>query len=303
MNGFSSSRTPMMFGANRSARFVLAIVLGISIRANSAHAQNQKTTELNVTDGRPVAAVVQELVSRYHYVITYEDPRHVYEGDLEDATKRVRKDLDKLGDKAPRVLVPAKATLSVDIPSASAINAQEMASTLQQVMQVQSRAGRGGHFRVEQVGNVFHVLPAEARDNNGNWVKQTSILDSRISLSDENRSADELMDAICKAVSAAAHVNVLLGFSLGGLSDPSHPRPYHLGVDNEPARDVLMKALNLIQSGQKLTWVLFYDPSEGGKMYFLTLEGVPIEKSPAVSPQSQRILPSVSEGSGVAASK
>jgi hypothetical protein len=258
----------------------IALILVIAV-LNCADAQMvQDTVKLSVDDPRPVAAAVQELVSRYGYVITYEDPRHVYQGDLEDVTAKVRKDLDRHPPgKAPKVIVPLDATLTLNIPSSSAITVQDMASVLEQLVQAQSSSGRGGRFRVERAGEVFHVLPTEVRDGNGNWASQTSILDVPISLPMEDRSADEMINAICNAVSMAARVQVGLTFNVGGISDPSRPRPYRLGADNERARDVLIRALNLVGTNQKRTWVLFYDPSENGHMYFLTIQGVPNRSS------------------------
>jgi hypothetical protein len=256
---------------------VLFLVIASSIYTSDARAQSGGTVKLSVTDARPVAAAVMELVSRYGYLITYEDPRHMYQDDLEDVTSKVRRDLDKYPPgMAPKVIVPSTATLTLNIPSASAITAQDMAAVLAQLMQAQSSTGRGGHFRVQRSGDEFHVLPTEFRDQNGNWIEETSILEVSISMPLEDRSADGMINAICKAVSAAGHVKMGLAFSVGGISSPSNPRPYRFGADNERARDVLMRALNLLGANQSRTWVLFFDPSNlSGYPYVLTIRNVP----------------------------
>ncbi len=284
-----------------SSRLALLLVIAANLHTDVTAAQTeQKTVKWSVTDGRPVAAAVEELVSRYGYVITYEDPRHVYQGDLEDVTAKVRKDLDKYPPgKAPKVIVPSTATLTINVPSSSTITTQDMASVLQQVMQAQSNSGRGGRFRVEQVADVFHVLPTEARDQNGNWTAQTSILDVPISLPMEDRSADAMINAICNAVSAATHFQVGLTFGVGGISDPSRPRPYRFGADNEQAREVLMRALNLLNTSQKRTWVLFYDASENLQMYFLTIQSVPNRSSSPVASE----VPKTSTGSSASGTR
>jgi hypothetical protein len=244
----------------------------------------QSTVKLTVTDPRPVAAAVQELVSRYGYVITYEDPRRVYERDLEDVTTQVRKDLHKYPiSKRPKIIVPLNTTLALDIPSASSITTQDLASILEQLMQAQMRTGLDGHFRVEHDGQVFHVVPTEVRDQSGNWTTQTSVWDVVISLPMEDRSATEIIDAICRAVSAAIRIPVSLTFPVGHISDPSRPRPYHFGANNERARDALMRGLDLFDAGQRRTWVLFYDSGNQGS-YFLTIEGVPNRSSVTSAP-------------------
>lgn len=273
---------PTTFRAKKCAAVILAVAMNNYI--GDACAQS---VTLTVTDARPVAAAVMDLVSRYGYVITYEDPRHVYADDLEDVTTKVRLDLDKHPPgKAPKVIVPSTATLTLKVPSSSAITTQEMASVLAQLIQVQSSTGRGGHFRVERAGDVFHILPTEFRDENGNWVKHTSILDVPISMPIDDRSADGMINAICKAVSDTGQVKVGLASMVGGISSPAIPRPYRLGADNERARDVLMRALNLLDANQTRAWVLFFDPSNlSGYPYLLTIRSVPKRpSSPAITP-------------------
>jgi hypothetical protein len=270
-----------------SARLALCFVIAVSFHAADAQTV-QGTMKLSVDDPRPVAKAVEELVSRYGYVITYEDPRHAYEGDIQDVTNQVRKDLDKYPTgKAPKVFVPLGGALTLTVPSSSSISAQDVASILEQLMHVQSTRGEGGHFRVMQAGDVFHVLPTEVRNRSGNWTVQPSILDVPISLSIEDRDEDGMLDAICKAVSVAAHTKVFLGAQLGGLG-----RRYRLGADNERARDVLMRALMTIN--KKLTWQLFYGSSEN--MYALNIQGVP--DRPASSPAAIGI-PQTSVGSPI----
>jgi len=81
-----------------------------------------------------VAKVIEELISRYGYFITYEDPRLVYEGDFRDVTMSVRKDLDKYPPgQAPKVLVPQRNRLVLTtLPTSSLIDAPTVASLLAQ---------------------------------------------------------------------------------------------------------------------------------------------------------------------------
>jgi hypothetical protein len=255
------------------------------LSSHSAHAQTgQGVTQLNIDDPRPVAKAVEELVARYGYVITYEDPRHAYEGDLQDVTTQVRRDLDQYPPgKAPKVIGPRGGKLTVTLPTSASVNTQTIASVLDQLTRAQSIRGEGGHFRVVQVGDVFHVVPTEVRDRNGNWIAQSSILDAPISLPMEDRSEVGMLDAIVKAVSANAHVKVYIGGGAGiggGIANPNRPASYHLGADNERASDLLMQALVLLNDPkagtwypQRLRWQLFYDRDNNS--YFLNIESVP----------------------------
>jgi hypothetical protein len=232
----------------------------------------QDTAQLTIDDPRPVGKGVQELVSRYGYVITYEDAQLAYEGDLQDVTTQVRKDLDQYpAGKAPKVIVPLGGTITLTIPSSPSITPKALATVLTQLTQVQSSRGEGGHFRVEQTGDAFHVIPTEARDQNGNWAKQTSVLDVPISLPLQDRDQVEMLRAICSAVNAATHVKMGVGGLGRGIEIAGQPRLYRLGADNERAREVLMRALALINTPQKLTWLLFCEANTCA----LNIQGVP----------------------------
>jgi hypothetical protein len=276
-----------------SARLARIIVIALTLHTYPADAQTaQDTIKLSVDDPRPVAKAVEELVSRYGYVITYEDPRHAYQGDIQDVTTKVRKDFDQYPiGKAPKVIVPLGGTLTLSIPSSPSISTQALAAVLEQLMSAQSKRGEGGHFRVVQAGDVFHVLPSEVRDGSGNWAGQSSILEVPISLPVEDRDEDGTISAICNAVSVAAHVQVFSGVPIGGLG--SH---YRLGADNERARDVLIRAFTAMN--QKLTWQLFYGFSEN--MYALNIQSVPGPPSAPVAPAATKKTPtSSSSGTSV----
>lgn len=214
-----------------------------------------------VESARPIAKAVETLIEKYGYVITYEDPRYQNSDDLEDVTAAVRKDLARYpAGRAPRVVGPRGGRLTIVLPS------KEPMSILHEIVS----AADHGHFRVEQDGGVFHVVPTETRDRDGNWLPQGSVLDVPISIPMESRTAYGTIDAICQAVSTAAHVEVGVGTGVrtGGLRGPSGPPTYNLEANNEIARSVLERALTLItppNANMKLTWFLFYgspdDPS------------------------------------------
>jgi hypothetical protein len=104
-----------------------------------------------------------------------------------------------------------------------------MVSLLNQVVQEQANTQQGGHFRVERDGEIFHVEPSEARDQNGNWSAQTPLLDVPISLPTKDRDRMDTLHAIATALEAAAGVTVDIPLR-GGIEDPQHPRLYRLGV-------------------------------------------------------------------------
>ena len=258
-----------------TGRFALWIV-GIVAAAAAVATSNDKAaldvkegkTTLTVESPRPLAKAVETLMQKYGSVITYEDPRYSYADDLEDDTERVRKDLDKYpSGKAPRVIGPVGGSLSVSSSSG------EVGDILSQVIQ----ASEHGHFQVVRTGDVLHVVPTEARDVNGNWMPQTSILDARISLPAQDRSAYETVSAICQAVGAAAHVHVgFVGIPLGGLQgeNAAPPPTYRLEANGESARSVLMRAMAMIFPERKKTWLLLNGSPQDAE-YGLNVMDVP----------------------------
>lgn len=149
---------------------LVALVLVLASLPSSA-------ATVDVNDPRPIAKAVETLVSQYGYIITYEDPRYNYEGDLEDVTDQVRRGPARPG-VASKIMVPAMGKITVTLPATSAL--KDVAAALRALVRQPSE--HGGHFRVEQSGDVFHVVPTQARDPNGNWSANPSILDVPISL-------------------------------------------------------------------------------------------------------------------------
>ena len=166
----------------------------------------------------------------------------------------------------------------------------------------------GGHFRVEQTGDIVHVVPTAVRNRNGAWVAQKSILDTPISLKEKNVTAYEMVRAIAYAVTAASNVRVELGTNDldSGLMDENGPSKYSLASDEESARSVLMRALADIDAerGGRRTWLLFYGNQATANWYalnILTIEdsrrikkivlGVPAETKSPLKIQSAASVP------------
>jgi hypothetical protein len=245
-----------------ATRLALLLIITITVYSRSIDAQSASydTVQVTVGTGRPVAKAVEELVSRYGYVITYEDPLLEYEGDWRDVTAQVRKDLDRypLG-AAPKVMVPRGGTLKLALPSSHSISTETMAALLEQVVREQANTQEGGRFKIERDGEIFHVIPTQARDRAGNWAPQSPVLDALISLPTQDRDRTSTLPAITDALRVAVGVCVDMPF-MGGIDSPDHPRQYRFGAENERARAVLSRALTLIGSpATRLIWLMFCD--------------------------------------------
>lgn len=223
---------------------------------------------LTVDDGRPYAQAADALMAHFGVNITYEDPRYVFPEDLEDVTRAVRKDLNGAPPTPEqRVIVPRGGVITVHFMP-------DVESTLERLVQNHPGIG-GGRFVVKKVDTYYHLVPTMVRNEEGQWRAQTSVLDAAISLPEKSRTAPELLTDICEAVSVGSPAPVTLGTSgLGmGIVGEEGPPTYLFAATNEPARDVLTRALETITGDVgRLTWRLYYEPGmTTGNSYALNL--------------------------------
>jgi len=235
------------------ARVMTAALIAVACSLpDDVGAQPDTVTErLNVYDARPVARAIELLISRYPVVITCEDPRYEFQGDLLNRQQEV-------GARSP-LLVPIEGSLALEY---QASEEPEMPKDLREllpeiVLQHELRNARGGRFRIEEDSDAFHVIPYAAKDPDGAWQSQESVLDLLITLDREEQVAGaEMLDRIVAAISEASGTEVRVGtIPLGAFFRFEGT----LEARNERARDVLMRTLRAVD--ERLTWRLLFNPS------------------------------------------
>jgi hypothetical protein len=242
---------------------VTAVSTGLTIEAEG---QTEPLT-LFVSDPRPLAAAVLSLIDRYPISITYEDPRYRFSGDVQDVTGQVRKNLN-----APnRVFVPRGGVLEAryEVDSGQLLSA---ADTIQRIVETKNLNPVGGRFEVYQRGGVFHIVPIEARDSTGAWVRQQSILNAPVTLSTGELNGYELIEMVLKQVGEASGERIL-GMSAERFANSFFRYRGSIEATNEPARDVLVRALHSINP--RFTWLLNYDPSGRYYVFAVALSAEP----------------------------
>jgi hypothetical protein len=253
---------------------VLAVLGAATWLALPVSGQRNSVT-IYVDDGRPVAEAIKSLFDRHAVVITYEDPRFEWSGDIKDVTAEIR------NPAAPsvtrRTFVPRGGILqaSYDVSVATG-QITDVGDALRRILEANDVGPAGGRFRVLESNGVFHVVPTAVRDARGSWVTQVSILDTPITLHRQGESGFALLYAIIEEVNRGG------GFNLGfGLVPNNALARYQGDVEaaNEPARDVLVRVLHAISG--RLTWRLFCSPTD--QSCFLNLGAVaeaPAEAAP-----------------------
>lgn len=253
---------------------VVVLVIGSGF-VGGRGAQVDSRMRLSVQDSRPLAKAIEVLQTRSGLAITYEDPLYVNDGEVADVTPKVRKDLNRFRPgEAPKVLIPKGGAVSIDYKVSPGTDrpADPMAA-VQQLVKEHSASGNAGVFRVEQSGQMIHVIPAAFRNREGVITPQQSVLDAVITLPAEERSGVQTLQAICEAISQATGTRVVVGVIPLNLF--IHHRDRQGGVSRK-ARDMLVNLLENIKKGTNLSWRLLYDPGMG--TYALNIHIVPTVK-------------------------
>src|SRR5262245_27189861 len=211
-------------------------------KSSSPPSQEWSKAHLSVEDPRPLAAAIEVLEARYGSVITYEDPRYVYSGDIKDVTLSVRRDLDKYKPgEAPKVLIPKGGTLTFEYDVLSDTNLPDDGQTVvQELLDAYAASGNAGRFRLESTGKMLHVIPREINNSDGQLMPQDSILDTKISLTAGERTEMQRLEAICSAITEATKIPVWVG------TVPTNLLLQHRdseGAAQQKARDVLVNLL------------------------------------------------------------
>jgi hypothetical protein len=181
----------------------------------------------------------------------------------------VRRDLDKFEPgKAPKVLIPRPAQLRATYAVSRDTNClDDPAAVIRALLQAHVDQGNPGVFRLEQTGEVFHVIPTEVKGEDGRLAKVAPVLDARISVTDKERTCADTLETICSEVRQATGAHVVVGMT---PMKPLIANRVRIGARNEAARGLLARALDGLE--RKLSWQLFYDP--GLKWYVLNIHVV-----------------------------
>jgi hypothetical protein len=248
----------------------ISALVGSGLVIRGREPQQSKTAKLSVEDSRPVAKAIMILESTYGWVITYEDPPYAYAGDIDDITQKVRKDLDKFKPgQAPKVLIPKERTLSFEYDVDQTNLPSDPAIVVQRLLAENRKSGGSSEFRLEKVAKTIHVIPSSIKDKSGKLTHTKPVLDAVIGLPAKQRNGLQTLEAICDAISKAAHVRVVVGTV-----------PIRLLVHHEDkkalkfgkAREALVEFLQRLGTGVHFSWQLLYGPDV--KMYALNIHVV-----------------------------
>lgn len=238
----------------RRATGVFVTVL-VMLWAGAYHIESRQPQRIDlfVSGGRPLAAAIRELENRFEWVITYEDPPYEWAGDIEDATLAV----SKVPNPTNRVWVPRLRSFAFSYRDTKDPRPNAMLSAM---LRDYNLSGIGAEFRSIVSGpiaseRVFHVVPTMSANERGIPTPRQSRLDVPVTLDGSERTGLELIEAVLGQVSAATGLRVAPGTVPINLLVQTKLR---LSAENDPARDVLLRAL--AATGKRVSWRLLCGP-------------------------------------------
>jgi hypothetical protein len=123
---------------------------------------------------------------------------------------------------------------------------------LQRAIDLHNTGGGVGVFRLVRTGDVFHVIPAKTKDENGRLVEARSLLDTPVTIPEQERRVGETVAAITGAVSLGTSVTVQ-----DSTLFMRHDREKVVfGASNEPARSALLRLFDMTGNRTTTWWLL-----------------------------------------------
>jgi hypothetical protein len=257
----------MNANASSSVGAALPWAVALFLVASAASAQSEyRSIDISVaSDPRPVAKAIDTLVREFPFVVTYEDPRLEFGGDIRDYTSERRHPNAQNADSIPKRLGPARRSFVTTYDgNARSGEPLDWMVAVRSILSADEASGSSARFAVIQSEEVIHVVPNLMRNENGAWVAQASVLSARISIPPRNVNALEAINGIAAAAGQAAGAKITVGtVPIAALTDTM----VDLYANNEVARDVLLRVLRSVDT--RLTWRLLYDIN--WQMYGLNL--------------------------------
>jgi hypothetical protein len=225
-----------------------AFALGF-LSTTASSPQVPVTGEKRVSSPRPLADASDVLQHLYGKVVTYEEPFLVWRGDV-------------VGD--PNVKLGLFPRFQSFLMPSELGSERDPGVALEKTLDAYHRQTSSSRFKVLTSKLGYHIVPVQAHDERGALVPVSSILDSRVAVAVQERTAGAHLRALASAVTAATGINV----GLGGQGDPGgfdrlfRARPssgFAWGVGSMVARDALVELFD--RSATTFSWRLFCQAS------------------------------------------
>src|SRR5258706_5429494 len=265
-------------------RIFLKIALATGIFSSLGGAED--VLHLAVHGPKPLQDICLQLEEALHWRITYEDPPALVGDELVPATN----------PGGVSVLVMRALPLSIDVPTENSTSSEVKRDTVRMLLEAYHRSGNRAVFRGIQQGDFIHIVPEAVRGEDGRLQRFQPMFDTHVTIPRGTYSLGLLTSLILSKVGQSRGIPIMRAtvpinlFAQATVTEEA---------DDEPARDVLMRAFEGINAQRiadhlsvlRLTWYLGYSPN--GNNYFLNVHSVALEQddlrnnAPSQSKQQQ----------------
>lgn len=219
---------------------------GLSNRAKIERSNDAVT--VTADSARPLSQALAAIAEEYGWFVSYEDPPY-QNPELVDATDPGWR---AEHPKAKGVTRPAGGLFKAKYVEGSRDNSEPQ---LSEIIAAYNESGNPGKFELRRLANNrMAVVGTSVRDQSGQDVRTVPVLDTKISIPTNSRSAAATIEVICKELSARSGFPVLF---LTGPNNILYGSEVTVGGEDMSARTLLMNTLDATH--RTLSWRLLYD--------------------------------------------
>jgi hypothetical protein len=233
-----------------------------------------RTAVFHFEGARSLSAAVDTLVCRHDLFLNYEDAPWVAEQDVRELPPPKRLETPA-GGNAP---APSQPPVRVRVPASERLDFEyvedpetrlplDAYALLEDLVAAHRQQGSHGRFRVERLNDgIASIVPSAALDERGKWSAVEPVLSRRVTLEAQHRTVGALFDQVLAQLSAKDSYPIA---AVGVPLNAFYQNTVDFGAYDEPARDVLIRALRALPSRYYMT--LNFEPTR--RSYFLNVVG------------------------------
>jgi hypothetical protein len=235
--------------------------------------------EITIRDVRPVAAAAEKFEEQFQLPVTYEDPRYLFAGDVEDITTKISTPEALVFRAARGEALPVLKGMKereLRFPFTPAVTPDGQQAAIQRALDANNSERPPAIFEVRQAGGRFHVYPTRVKNSAGEYVGYKSLLEVRITMEPKDRSCSEFLHEFYISVNLAT--NSSIG---GGATEPQSTCRTPTGGKNVLARELLLDFVSDQERQQaawgiwsRWSWQLLSNPTEPN-VFALNLYAIP----------------------------
>jgi hypothetical protein len=225
--------------------------------------RNDNAVTVHAFNPRALEQAIEAVQLKYGWIVDYEDPPYGAYDVVDDTDPEWRKD----HPNGMTVTRPAGGTLTSTfrLGTDMSLGSADEERILDQIVSDYAESSNPGRFAVKKEGpDRFSIIGMGVRGEDGSWKSVNPILDTKITLVSEQRSAAETINSIMSAITAKTGAKIGLGSAPNNMIIQTKVT---VGGSDRPVRQMLAEIASATR--YPLVWDMRYDADWQG--YFLNL--------------------------------